>query len=150
MDGITFKRISRRGLWEIEPLWQRLNALHADVSPHFGDLHENLTFDRRMGGLFRLEDQDLHILAACSESRMIGYVVAVVYEGRGEIESLFVDEAFRRRGIGRELCVRSMSWMRERECRTMVVAVSFGNESVIPFYRSLGFCERMVYLQHKE
>jgi len=150
MDEVCYARLSRSDLWEIEPLWRRLNEMHADTSPHFGALYERLTFDQRMGGLFRLAEDELYILTASTGSVMVGYVVAVAQEARGEIESLFVEQTSRRQGIGKSLCEQALAWMRERECRTMVVAVSFGNENVIPFYRSLGFCERLLYLQHKE
>jgi ribosomal protein S18 acetylase RimI-like enzyme len=147
---VKYKRLKRAKISEIKPLWEMLNAMHAETSRDFGQVYRDLSFEQGMGNLARLVEDDIYILTAqTGDGKIVGYIVAFSSEGRGEIDSLFVDLGFRHQGIGRRLCEVAMDWMRERECRSMVVALSVGNEKALPFYQSLGFCQRLVYLQHK-
>lgn len=55
-----------------------------------------------------------------------------------ELEDLFVDPGWRRRGVARRLVVDAVETVRAADQRSIVVT---GNEHALPFYRAAGFVE---------
>ena len=80
----------------------------------------------------------------------VGYCISTVNHTVGEIDSLFVEEDYRRHGYGGMLVDHSLSWMKRKGCTTIRVAVADGHESVFGFYQQFGFYPRLTYLQLKE
>lgn len=60
---------------------------------------------------------------------------------RGELESVAVGEAARRRGIGRALCVAVLDWCGDRGAERVELEVRAGSEDAQMLYRELGFRE---------
>ncbi len=90
------------------------------------------------------------ILAARGDST-IGYCICTISaEGDGEIDSIFVENGYRRSGIGEELMRRALAWLDAEGAKRKIVAVAAGNEAAIPFYESFGFMPRMTVLQLAE
>ncbi len=87
--------------------------------------------------------RDQRVLLAEQGGRLVGIGAInapsdAIFEGRGEIKSLYIDASIKRQGLGRRL-------MRElaRELVSMgysgaALGVVVGNESAIAFYRALG------------
>jgi ribosomal protein S18 acetylase RimI-like enzyme len=66
----------------------------------------------------------------------------------GEIESIFVCEAFR--GVGDSLIKNALAWMDQKGAETKTVEVSVGNEPAFDFYGRYDFLPRKtVLLQRK-
>jgi ribosomal protein S18 acetylase RimI-like enzyme len=62
------------------------------------------------------------------------------------LEDLFVEEAYRGRGVGRTLLDAVMEWARARGCRRLRLDTNERNERGIHLYESLGFtCQRDSY-----
>jgi ribosomal protein S18 acetylase RimI-like enzyme len=80
----------------------------------------------------------------------IGYCVATVDGLNGEIDSLFVEAAYRGRGVGEELMSLGLKWLEEQKCETVRVSIAEGDESVLDFYRRFGFAERLLVMQMKQ
>lgn len=63
------------------------------------------------------------------------------YAGTAEL-SVYVDPAFRRRGIGRVLMAHTINWAREcPDIHTVVSVITGGNEASIRLHREFGFLE---------
>ena len=77
----------------------------------------------------------------------VGYCVASgVPGGHGEVESIFVDEAYRNRGIGSALLEHASTWMDEIGTVEQALSVFAGNDRALPFYARHGFSPRFVIL----
>ena len=81
------------------------------------------------------------------DGRPVAYAFSSVdVHGRGELESIYVSPALRGRGLGRELALLQLAWLRARSAWPIRVSVAAGNEAALPFYRSLGFFPRATVL----
>ncbi len=151
MEELEYITGGRELLDAVGPLWERLRAHHAAISPRFAP-HVNATsYDRRRASLAgRAEDGALRIdlVRAGSGARDVAYCVCTIDpDGTGEIESLFVEEALRGRRVGDELVRRALSWMDRHEVRRKVVGVLVGNERAHSLYARFGFHPRTVILE---
>jgi ribosomal protein S18 acetylase RimI-like enzyme len=83
--------------------------------------------------------------------KLVGYCVAVINShGSGEIESLYVVDAFRGCGVGTELVDKILSWFDRKKAESTSVNVAIGNESAFRFYRQWGFYPRVTSLVRKK
>jgi diamine N-acetyltransferase len=138
----------------IGPLWQKLTLHHSGISAYFGD--------QFAAGKFPERKQDLQEKAAAGKLRTvlasagnsgpcIGYCVAVIDAKRnGEIESLYVEDAYRNRGVGSGLVERILAWFDRERTVSASVNVAVGNESAFRFYEQWGFYPRVTVLVRKE
>lgn len=69
----------------------------------------------------------------------VGKVILSAADGVGEIESVAVDAAGRRRGVGRSLCEAVIEWCREQGAMEMELEVRAGSDGAIALYAGLGF-----------
>ena len=68
-------------------------------------------------------------------------------EGRGRIEELYVDPAWRGLGVGRALVDAASTWLRLQGARRVSVRVENGNTTGQMFWQQLGFAERARILE---
>jgi diamine N-acetyltransferase len=134
----------------IRNLWEKLNEMHYEDSVYFEDHFESFTFEKRIESLLRIDDSNLKITIVKDGPRYLGYCVSSIDGDRGEIDSLYLDEELRGRGLGKRLVEAHKAWMKERGCGLVRVGVSFGHESATEFYHAMGFYERMTYFELKE
>jgi diamine N-acetyltransferase len=134
----------------IRNLWERLNEMHYEDSVYFEDHFASFTFEKRIESIARIDDADLKITIVRDGPKFLGYCISSVDGKRGEIDSLYLDEDLRGRGLGKELVGRHKAWMKERGCELIRAAVSYGHDSAAKFYHSLGFYERLTYFELKE
>lgn len=143
MSAIEYRQLGADRLDDIKGLWEQLNVLHAKVSPHFAERFRAFTFEKRKQSLLEdAEKEELCVLLArdTTEVRDVGYCVSS-FRGSGlsEIESLFLEESHRGRGIGEALMERAMAWLEERGAKDVIISVVTGNENVLNFYERHGF-----------
>jgi ribosomal protein S18 acetylase RimI-like enzyme len=145
MDEDDFEYISAgpEGLDEIQMLWEKLNLLHSTLSSHFGDLALQRTFDARRN---ELQEKSItgwlrvDLARDRAAGQVVGYIVATLSQAAvGEIDSIFVEEAYRRNGVGESLMKRSLAWLDECGANMKSISVAVGNERVFGFYRKFGF-----------
>ena len=78
-----------------------------------------------------------------AEGRLLGFAVGKVIglsgDGLAELESVAVEEAARRGGVGRALCLAVADWCRERGARALELEVRAGSEGAIALYEGQGF-----------
>jgi ribosomal-protein-alanine N-acetyltransferase len=77
------------------------------------------------------------------EGRLLGFAVGKVIgsdaDGLGELESVAVEAAARRSGVGRALCAAVADWCRGQGVRAMELEVRAGSDGAIALYGRLGF-----------
>jgi ribosomal protein S18 acetylase RimI-like enzyme len=129
----------------IKTLWENLNAHHLSKSTHFRDHFSKLTFEKRLDGLKKRD----RLVGCVSEDngRNVGYCIASVDGLTGEIDSIFVDDLYRGKGVGQELMSLALKWLETQGCDTIKVSIAEGNEDVLGFYRRFGFAERFTVMQ---
>lgn len=67
----------------------------------------------------------------------------------GYLEGWFVEDSFRRKGVGKELVRFAEAWARERGCTEMASDAEIGNELSLAAHTKLGYSEtsRLVHLR---
>ena len=145
MADVTYLELGPESLELIRPLWEKLNDHHLVRSPDFRQHYEQMTFDVRKADL--LKKERLRIILAILNRAPVGYCVCTVAGDTGEVDSIFVEDAYRRSGIGEQLMYRALVWLKAAGPEKTIVAVAAGNEAATPFYESFGFMPRMTVLQ---
>jgi ribosomal protein S18 acetylase RimI-like enzyme len=136
----------------VEPLWNKLNQIHASLSPHFAEWFAQRTFAQRRASLCTKTRSALRVdLARDTETgQTIGYsVVSIEGDGAGEIDSLYVEPDYRGAGIGDRLMQRGLAWLDGQGVTAKQLGVAAGNEQVLAFYARYGFFPRRIVLQQK-
>lgn len=144
---MQIKAITWDDIGIIKSLWGKLNTHHLSHSTHFTDHFSRFRFEERVEAL-KKRDQFIAYVAE-SNQESVGYCIATIHDCAGEIDSLFVDAAYRRKGYGRALMDLALKWMEDQRCKTIRVSIAEGNEEVLDFYRRFGFAERFVVMQRK-
>ncbi len=153
MANIEYSVSGPECLDEIKSLWELLNQYISNLSPHFGDLVLLRTFQARKEELQEKGVRGALIVDLArdaSTGQVIGYAVTTLSEvDAGEIDSIFVEEAYRGTGVGNRLMKRALAWLDENRARTKTIVVATGNEHVHGFYRRFGFYPRATKLMQK-
>jgi diamine N-acetyltransferase len=130
-------------------LWLKLRDHHISCGGRFADEMGRATFGRRRAGLLEkagLKGVHLDIAQSADDGRPVGYCISSITKlKKGEIESIFVESAYRSRGFGDELITRSLAWLKENGAKSIVIGVATGNERALKFYARFNFHPR-VYL----
>jgi ribosomal-protein-alanine N-acetyltransferase len=81
------------------------------------------------------------LLVAEAEGRLLGFAVGKVVgsEVLAELESVAVEVAARRGGVGRALCGAIVAWCREQGAVALELEVRVGSYGAIALYAGLGF-----------
>jgi ribosomal protein S18 acetylase RimI-like enzyme len=136
---------------DIRPLWEKLRAHYSPLLSRFGHETPPFMFEPRKQeilGKAALGKTRIELVSIVSETMDIAYcVITISPGGRGEIDSMFVEERCRGRGIGSELVRHALAWMERAEASSKVVTVAYANERLLAFYRRFGFHARTILLQ---
>ena len=148
---IEYSTTDIAGIEVIRPLWNRICEHHRIRARTFRAFFEHTTFDDRKAYFVRCaETGDIRVDLASDPAtgRCVAYcVTSLSADHIGEIESLYVDEAYRSQGIGTALMTRALAWLDENGSVENRVAVAEGNEEAFPFYRKFGFYPRRTVLE---
>lgn len=131
----------------IKDLWEKNRQYHEDTSEYFSEAYESISFDEKIKGFGGFHEDMLKITIAQENEEYIGYCISTIVEGRGELQSIHVDETKRGLGSGKKLAFEHIQWMKENNCKVIGVTVSQENQSTINFYKSLGFYPNTMYMQ---
>ena len=128
----------------IRALWYELKDHHSRLHPGFPDM-STPRFELRESGLkAKAADLLVDFVVHKSDGREAGYCLSAIHgSAMGEIESLYVREEFRGRGIGGELARRALCWMDEKHVKSKCVSVLSGNREAVAFYERFGFRPRV-------
>jgi ribosomal protein S18 acetylase RimI-like enzyme len=153
MGDIAYTAGGSELLDTVAPLWEKLRRQHEELSVHFADRLRVYGFDaRREGLLHKTAEGGLRVDLAreADGDRLVGYAIATVTADRvGEVESLYVEPAFRHRGVGDHLMRLSLAWLDARGADPQTLYVACGNEMVFDFYRRHGFYPLSTLLRRK-
>ncbi|SHM87819.1 Acetyltransferase (GNAT) family protein [Bacillus sp. bc15] len=141
-------------LEEIEVIRNPLNKLHEyhnSKSKFFSGDYPRITFEERIKeyeknlkyGEYRIE-----LLIEAETDYILGFYIAYGKKVSGKIEVLFVDEKYRRNGLGLKLMNSAMEWFKEKQIYEIELTVVYGNEAV-SFYEKLGFYPRSIVMTTK-
>ena len=119
-------------------------AHHARKSPHFAADIAQRIWAKRRASLLAAAAGGGHLLvdlaSAAASGPPDGYCVATIAaDGTGEINSIFIAESLRGRGIGDALMLRCLAWMDDHAVQSRKLDVAAGNEEVFGFYAQYGF-----------
>lgn len=134
----------------IKPLWEKLNEFHFRESVYFKDHYSTFTFEERIKDIAQRNACDVKISVIIEDGRKRGYCLSTVEGQNGEVDSLFIDDALRGRGLGRQIVDAHVAWMKAKGCKRIRLGVSYGNEAVLGFYHKAGFFERLTVMEYRE
>jgi ribosomal protein S18 acetylase RimI-like enzyme len=82
------------------------------------------------------------------DGKVVGYLIASVRAQSfrrqnpiAELDNMFIDEHFRRHGIGKRLVIEMKEQLKKKGAKSVRVEAAFQNENAIEFYKSCGFDE---------
>lgn len=133
---------------QIEPVWEELNRLHLQKSAFFSDDFKNFKFLKRKLDLeCKAKSGNVRISLFKDEKRtVLGFIIASVTNGIGEIDSICVKSTARKNGIGSMLMSNTMQWFKQVNISKIMVTVVYGNEDAFSFYEKFGLYPRATTL----
>jgi ribosomal protein S18 acetylase RimI-like enzyme len=98
-------------------------------------------------------EKSLGLLAEV-DGQVVGYLIGYMMRSStlrpvrlAELESMYVREEYRSRGIGQQLVERFLEWARGQGGERVSVTAYAANERAIAFYRKLGFAPKSLTLE---
>ena len=139
----------------VKPLWEELNIYHCSRSEHFKSHYKAMTFEKRKAVIIKkaVNGGELRVDLAFDKAtgKGVGYIISSVSgEKGGELESVYVDDAYRHMGVGGTLMRAALAWMDQKGAVEKVVEVSVGNEVAWGFYGKFGFKPRKTVLKQTD
>lgn len=130
------------GIESIRPLWEKLNLVHLNKSMHFKSKYETFTFEQRTEILQKKAQTGIvkvDLLLDHDTGHYIGYCVSSIEDHAGEVESIYIEEQYRRYKLGDKLMKSALRWFKQNGITQIEINVVYGNEEALPFYQKYGF-----------
>jgi diamine N-acetyltransferase len=97
----AYRVVGEEAIIVVEPLWQKLRAYHSPLLAGFPGAKPPFNFEpRKQEILAKAEPGKIRVelVSAASDGSDVAYCISTVStKGQGEIDSMFVEEAFRGR-----------------------------------------------------
>lgn len=145
----VYELITLADIGLIQPLWEKLRIIHLEDSVYFREFFERFTFGMRTAKFAGLGADRLRVEIVKTGGAIVGYCVATAEGAMGEIDSIYIEESHRGKGIGETLVMNALGWLESRGASRVTAAVAYGHESVLPFYRKFNFHPRLTVLERK-
>ncbi len=155
MAKIEYVNFDKSGIDQIKTLWEGLNKHHLERSNDFKERYATMTFETRKENLFKKLGSGEMSIELAIDSKMekpVGYCLSIIVslpEVEGEVESLYVDPAYRGKGIGDVFMKHALEWMNSKLIKTKKIIVAAGNEEVFSFYEKYRFFPKFTTLEQK-
>ncbi|AUG57317.1 GNAT family N-acetyltransferase [Acetivibrio saccincola] len=150
MLNISYIEGGRELLEEVRPLWIKKRKYHKEKSTYFPHKFAQMTFDGRTEEM--LEKSEIRVVIAKDreKDKYVGFCISTIDEKRlGMIESIFIEEEYRRNRIAENLMNLSLKWMDEKGVKNKRLNVAIGNEEVLNFYKRFNFKPFLIILEQK-
>lgn len=135
-----YKDLSEEKVDYVRNLWEKNRLFHKENSIDFSTEYDNISFDERMKGLLNQSKIRKITIVENEEKQIIAYCMSIISEIKiGEIATLYVEENYRRAGIGKKLLQLHMKWFEENHITNVGVEVLHNNLSAISLYEKVGF-----------
>lgn len=148
MGNFEFIHGDKEILDTVEPLWNKLRKHHEIKSNHFSNTFKNFTFEQRKKKFSAESNMKVDLIRDKNKDLYIGYCISTISEKLiGEVDSLFVEQEYRKFGLGDSLMKRALEWLNSNKAKTIIIGVAEGNEDVLEFYQRYGFYKRRIILE---
>ena len=144
------KRLDTRELDIIQPLWEKLNQLHFNLSPDFKNRYKEMSWEKRKTKLTDKSEELMIDIVLDDKDSLIGYCISSIDKTNhkaGEIDSVYIEESHRNAGLGKLLINNAIEWLTMKGTTEQKLAVGVGNEKVLDFYRQFNFYPLQLILQ---
>jgi ribosomal protein S18 acetylase RimI-like enzyme len=133
---IPFSQISH-----IKDLWEMNRKYHENSSKFFGSLYSSLIFEERINSFSRFSKEHIKITLAenSEDGKLLGYCISTFEGIEGQTQTLHVLEEVRGTKIGKNLMNKHIKWLKDNNCQSITITVSYENSCTIGFYEALGF-----------
>jgi diamine N-acetyltransferase len=153
MEDIQFSVLTPADIDLIRPLWEKLNEMHRERSPFFSGEYEALTFEKRKEKLLgggRTEWR-AEVARTAPGREIVAYCLSsITRDLEGEIDSIYVEPAWRRFRVADTLMRHALGWLDGRGAVSKRVSVAAGNEQALPFYEFYHFYPRYIVLLERK
>ena len=149
MINYQLKRLDINEIDSIQPLWEKLNLTHMDLSTNFRSRYQEANWERRKTKLIE-KSEEIFLDTIVDQDLIIGYCISTIEKGNnltGEIDSVYIEESYRESGIGTLLIKNAIDWLTTKGTVEQKLLVGVGNEKVIDFYKQLDFYPLHIVLQ---
>jgi len=126
----------------IKPLWEKLNSVHFDKSIYFKSKYENFTFEKRTKSIYEKSQKGtikIDMLWNSEIDNYVGYCLSSIKDNLGEIESIYIEDNYRKFGLGGKLMESSLNWFESNGITNIQIGVAYANDEALPFYKRYGF-----------
>lgn len=158
MDDVVIRRALAADAQAIGALWEKLVAYHHALDDRLpvGAADGGATYARYVQD--RLEHSHSHtcILVAEDDGHIVGFVLGVIMDmvpdmfvqsAGGYLSDIFIEDGYRRNGVGAKLVETLVSWFRSRGVDYFEWYVAAQNHEAQAFWRSMGGREIMVRMR---
>jgi len=130
-----------------------LNQIHYQKSPNFKKRFQDLKWEQRKTSILeKSEGLLLNYVIELNSNKLIAYCISTISKGCnevGEIDSIYVIEEYRKKGIGKQLVDEATRWFDLKNVKTQKLTVAAGNENILDFYRQFGFYPLHIVMQRR-
>jgi len=154
MNGLEIKQGTVENIDVIQPLWEELTQIHCELSLHFKDMYQNMTWDKRKRTILeKSNDMLFEFVIDTNNNNIIGYCISTIEkheEKVGEIDSIYIDEKYRKSAVGKRLVENAVTWFNSNNIETQRIMVAVGNEQVLDFYGKFDFYPAHIILKKRK
>jgi ribosomal protein S18 acetylase RimI-like enzyme len=146
-DDITIRPVAPPDEDAIARLWQALTDYHVHLDPRLPTSTPGAAENYAARLLERRDDPYTQAFVAEVGGQVVGYILGAIielqpdlfeYTDSGFIADVYVDPAYRRRGIARQLVETLAAWFAERGVFLVEWQVAARNPDAIHFWESVG------------
>lgn len=131
----------------IGELWLEMVRFHRQFDPMLFNASEKGAEFYQQSIVSRLNDPNTRVLVAEEDGQVIGYVLGMIADIMAEVfqpirsgflADIYVQEDYRRRGIGKELVERLVLWFQSKDVAYYEWHVAQKNSKAVEFWESMG------------
>lgn len=142
-------RMARRGDAEaIGALWCVLMEYHRQIDTRFqASQAQKPQYVLHAQNMIQSRDSNVLVAEECATGKIVGYLMGELQERSfagsigsfGFISDMFVDEQFRRKGVGRQLYAEMRRWFYIRGAHAVELYAAVLNPTSQAFWQAMGF-----------